>query len=317
VDDVVLLPAELDLYRLIAAGEELPPEPPIGRLAALGLITADPYRVGRWIANDPRAAAERLMADARDELTRAAERMTKIPALENLSQHFDPHRWYGGPGSEFLATRAAMNARIGEISGPAMTEILTAQPGAPGDRDPEIVKLGVERTRSALERGVEVRSLYSAIAHSHPQTRAYVEEIVEAGAHVRARAEPFPRIMLIDQAHLLIDNHVRTGAELNSGWHVSDRSVVMWARKTFLLLWGRATRWQDLAHATDSLVTPRQRAILDELAAGQSQPQIGLALGVSERIVNKEVAAVRQTLGARSRDQVMAWWGRVSHEQLP
>ncbi|MFJ2174302.1 LuxR C-terminal-related transcriptional regulator [Streptomyces sp. NPDC087851] len=279
------------------------------RLVTAGLVSADPYQAGRWIAHDPRAAAERLMGDAQADLARIVDRMAQIPSLAGLHAHFDPHRWYGGPSSEFLGTPAEMNARIGEIVGGATSEICTAQPGAPADRDPEILRIGIERTLAALGRGAGVKTIYASMARDHEQTCQFVADITEGGGQVRIERQSFPRMVIVDQTHLFLDNFVVDGAEANSGWHVFDRAAVKWARNVFGLLWDRSTRWQDIRR-TDGVLTERQYAILRELEAGDSQPQISVRLSLSERTIAKDLAEIKATLGARSVAQVMAWWGR-------
>ncbi|MFJ1580441.1 LuxR C-terminal-related transcriptional regulator [Streptomyces sp. NPDC088182] len=299
---------ELDTYRIIASGGD-PGDRPVNRLVSLGLVSPDAYHVGRWVAHDPRGVAERLMSQAQEDLSHTVTAMAHIPDLAALHIHFDPHRWYGGPSGEFLGSPAEMNARIGEIVQAATDEICTAQPGAPGDRDPEILRLGVERTVAALDRGAGVLTLYSSLAHGHEQTRLSVEAIAAAGGQARVNAVSFQRMIIVDRSHLFIDNLIVDGAEAHAGWHISDRAVVAWARDSFRMVWDRSTRWQDLSR-TDSGLTERQEAILRELETGDSQPQVGARLGLSERTVAKELAGVKAVLGARSIAQVMAWWGR-------
>ncbi|RDG38006.1 hypothetical protein DVH02_11715 [Streptomyces corynorhini] len=307
-----LSPRDLDAYRAIAAGDAPHDGQPVDRLLALGLISADPGESGHYLAAEPRAAAQRLMAAAQADLTRTVQRMAHIPAIEGLARHFDGHRMYGGPGSELLESREAMNIRIGEVSRTATTEILTAQPGEPADRDPEIQRLGVDRTRRALERGLTVQSLYNVIAWGHDQTRNYVDVIVAAGADVRASENAFPRMMIIDGTHAFVDNVIAPD-DRSGGWHLIDRAAVMWVRSVYLLLWGRATPWGDLSHAVSSGLSERQSAILRELATGASQAQAGGRLGLADRTIGKELSAIKITLGAQSLYQVMAWWGREQH----
>ncbi|MET7679413.1 hypothetical protein [Streptomyces sp. NPDC005423] len=298
-------------YRQIAAGHPPPPGYAPERLLALRLIDRDPYASGGYIPNDPMTAVHGLTVTVLGELEQLVHRVSQIPALEALQAHFDPHRFYGGPGSEFLATAAQMNARLGETGGNARTEFCSIQPGEPADRDPAILRLGVERTRSALRRGVQVRSIYHRSAHEHDQTRDYVAQMIADGAEVRASALPGPRLVIIDRQHAFVDNHVIERAEHNSGWHLFDRAAVSWARAAFDLFWDHATRWQDLAlAANDNPLTERQWRILRDLEAGYSQQQVGPRIGLSRRAVDKELAAIRDTLGFASTYQVMAWYGR-------
>ncbi|MER7807941.1 LuxR C-terminal-related transcriptional regulator [Streptomyces sp900116325] len=309
---------DLDTYRAVAAGHDALATDAIAGLVDLHLVDPDPYRPGAFIARDPRAVAQDLMATALADLTATIGRIGQIPAVEALAADYDPHRFYGGPGSEYLGTPALMNSRIGPLTDAATTEVYSAQPGEPVDRDPEILRIGTERTVTACRRGVQVRSLYNARAHEHDQTRACIDDLVAAGADVRVLGKAFPRMVLLDRQHLFIDNLVVAGAAPHSGWHVSDRSAVMWARSIFDLYWDRATPWPALARAAGSAVTSaRQREILHELEAGYSQQQAARRLGLAERTVTKELAELRSELRARTLYQVMAWWGRSTERQLP
>ncbi|MFE1329777.1 LuxR C-terminal-related transcriptional regulator [Streptomyces microflavus] len=258
------------------------------------------------------------MTTALADLSAAVDRIGQIPAVEALAADYDPHRWYGGPGSEYLGTPSLMNARILPLTDAATIEVYSSQPGEPADRDPEILRAGAERTAAACRRGARVRSLYNARAHEHPQTREHIDGLVQAGVEVRAIGGPFPRLVLLDRVHLFIDNLVVEGAQAHSGWHVSDRAAVMWARMVYELMWDRATPWQALDRATGGAVTTaRQRAILQELEAGYSQQQVGRRLALAESTVTKDLTRLREQLSVRTMYQVMAWWGRSPERDLP
>ncbi|MFB6771162.1 hypothetical protein [Streptomyces sp. NPDC056337] len=305
-----------EAYRLIAETQKPPAGYDVTRLVAMRLVDPDPYQPGLYIPHDPRTAAQSLTASALHHLNVIVQQLNQVPALERLADDFDPHRLYGGPGSEFLASAPQMNARVGEVCTAAATEICSVQPGEPADRDPAILRLGVERTRSALLRGVQVRSLYHRSAHEHAQTCDYVAAMMTDGAEVRASNAPGPRLILVDRQHLFIDNHVIDGAEGNSGWHVFDRASVSWTRSLFDLFWNRATRWQDIG-VNASPLSERQWRILRELSAGYSQQQVGPRIGLSRRAVDKEIAAARQALSLRTTFQLMAWYGRAQGAQGP
>ncbi|WP_051764751.1 LuxR C-terminal-related transcriptional regulator [Streptomyces sp. NRRL F-5135] len=301
-------------YRALTQDEPPPEGSDLQPLIDLGLVTADPANPERAIAADPRGVTQTLMTAARTEMASLLEDMALLPTLEaTLTAAYDSDRLYSGPGGEYLPTRQQMNARIEEVSRRADREILTAQPGEPADRDPEILRQGVGRVWRALGNGVRVKSLYTTLAYSHAQTRAYVQEIADAGADVRAYRLSFPRMMIIDGVHLFIDDHLARDDETdrNAGWHIFDRAVVAWAQSIFMLMWGRAVRWSELGEPEDSIVTDRQAAILSELASGLTQSRIAPRLGLAPRTVAADLAALKEQLGATTIYQVMAWWGRV------
>ncbi|WP_327337420.1 hypothetical protein OG384_15070 [Streptomyces sp. NBC_01324] len=261
--------------------------------------------------------AHGLMGAALTELQQVVARIHEIPTLEGLASDYDPHRMYGGPASEFLPTRDAMNGRIGDVSATASSSVLTAQPGAPADRDPRVVALGAQRTVDTLDAGAEVQSLYTSAAVSHGQTAAYVGQIIEAGAQVRTMSGAFPRMMIVDGRHLFVSNYVVAGADNDAGWHVTDRGCVAWAEQVFGALWDRAARWTVVAPGVASATSGRQRQILVELEAGYTKTQAAKRLELGERTVTAELSALRAALGMRTLYQVMAWWATSPDRALP
>lgn len=307
--------AEVSTYQAIAAGNHVEPCSAVDRLASFGLVEKRSHD-GAWIAHDPRAVAHGLMGDALTELRDLVTRIHEIPTLEALAVDYDPHRMYGGPASEYLPTRAAMNGRIGDVSTTASTSVLTAQPGAPADRDPHVVALGAQRVVQTLDAGAEVRSLYTSAAVSHTQTASFVRQVISAGAQVRTLSGTFPRMMIVDGRHLFVENHIIAGADTDAGWHVTDRGCVTWAESVFDALWDRAARWTVTA-ADAAVTTGRQRQILMELEAGYTKGQAARRLEVSERTVTGELTALRAALGMRTLYQVMAWWATSRDRDLP
>ncbi|MEU9199393.1 hypothetical protein [Streptomyces sp. NPDC048332] len=306
---------EVSAYQSIAAGELPDSSRATDRLTALGLVERRSHD-GTWVAHDPRAVAHGLMAAGLAELQDVVTRIREIPSLEALAADYDPHRMYGGPASEFLPTRDEMNGRIGDVSATASSSVLTAQPGAPADRDPRVVALGAQRTVETLDAGAEVRSLYTSAAVSHGQTASYVGQIIEAGAQVRTMSGAFPRMMIVDGLHLFVSNYVVAGADNDAGWHVTDRGCVAWAEQVFGTLWDRAARWSaDIRGG--STTSGRQRQILVELEAGYTKTQAAKRLVLGERTVTAELSALRTALGMRTLYQVMAWWATSPDRSLP
>ncbi|MFJ3282429.1 LuxR C-terminal-related transcriptional regulator [Streptomyces halstedii] len=253
--------------------------------------------------------AQHVMTDVQAAITRAVQCLGEVPAIEGLAGAYDSHRWYGGPRSEWLSTPDEMNGRIAQVLREAASEMLTAQPGAPVDRDPEVLSRGMGSVLDLVGRGVAVRSIYNAAVHEHTLTRGHLVSVTEAGAEVATLREAFPRMVIIDGAHLFIDNHVMPNAKQNSGWHVYDRAAVAWAHASFEQLWARSARWQNV-QAPGGVLTERQKMILRELDEGESQQGIGPRLGLAERTVTKELAAAKAAVGVRTVFQLMGWWGR-------
>ncbi|MCX5381364.1 hypothetical protein [Streptomyces sp. NBC_00091] len=117
-------------------------------------------------------------------------------------------------------------------------------------------------------------------------------------------------MIVVDQKSLFIEDHV-TRTENHSGWHVADRSSVMWARQIFKIYWENALPWaQAVAVAGEVVLTDRQMDILEQLHAGESQDGAGRKLGKSDRWVSDGLASARERLGLKTTLQLMAWYGR-------
>ncbi|MGW3492022.1 LuxR C-terminal-related transcriptional regulator [Streptomyces sp. NPDC001054] len=298
-------------YRRVAEGEKAAP-PDVRALQIAGLVEPAPLGVTlrdpRAVGHSRMAAAMEAIAEAAKMLRTATEVVEEMPALEALHHHYDKGRFFGGQASEFLGTRAEMNDRLLAVSELADQSFWAAQPGAPVERDPEIVALGTARSVRALGRGIQVRTLYNRLVREHAQAREAAEAVVDAGGEARTLPPYFPRMVIIDAKHLFVDNLVGPG-DRDSGWHITDPAAVAWARNVFQHAWDRATPWAKLVASAAGRITERQRQILDLLAAGQTQCQITARLGLSERTVTKELAAVREGVGMATTFQVMAWWG--------
>ncbi|MEV5680942.1 hypothetical protein [Streptomyces sp. NPDC052179] len=311
--DLPLSSADRETYRAVASDGTPLDGHDTARLVDLGLIAPNPDQPGQYIAHDPRAAAQRVLAQAQAAITHAVACMAEVPAVEGLAPAYDQHRWYSGPVSELLQTRDEMNARIQQALRTASSEMWTAQPGAPVDRDPDVMRVGMERVLELRGRGVSVRSLYNVAVRDHAATSGHLTAAVEAGAEVVTLEEAFPRLVIIDGTHLFIDNCVQPGDDRDSGWHVTDRATVAWAHALCQQLWARGTRWQE-GDASSGMLTERQKAILRALEEGEAQHRVGPRLGLSERTVTKELAAARAAVGAQTVYQLMAWWGRRQAE---
>ncbi|MGW4300447.1 hypothetical protein ACWEHT_11780 [Streptomyces sp. NPDC004646] len=315
--DLPLSEDDSRIYQAVAEGRPVTDEDQdvLQRLASLGLVE----RTRRGYATlDPRVAMQRLLAEEQEAVLRSIRRMERIAELEALAADFDPNRMYGGPASEFMPSRTLMNARIGEaleqITG---GEFLSVQPGQPQDRDPAVHRLGVQRAKALLARGIAVRSLYPPAGLEHAGTRAYVTELLAAGAGVRVGAVLPPRMMIVGNSTLFIDNAV-VPAERDAGWCVVDVASVAWARSVFDTAWSACTPWDQAARgAAVSVTTVRQRAILRAMAAGELQEAVGAELGLSVRTVNKELGVLRDRLGLLSTYQLMAWWSTSDDRGLP
>ncbi|MFD6024575.1 LuxR C-terminal-related transcriptional regulator [Streptomyces griseoluteus] len=303
---------EYQTYRAVVEGS--PVDGAAARsLEELGLIEPTP---AGYVALDPRAVVRRMLADEREAVRQAADRMARISELETLSSHWDLGQISGGPTSEYYPSSQTMGARLSEVLEGATETFLSVQTLHPHSRNPAIQRLSARRTKQLLERGIAVRAVYTADALDHPQTRAFVTEVQEAGADIRAGTVLPPRMVIVDRRRLFIENAV--GTETSSGWCVTDVAAVAWAGAVFEAVWARCTPWtQAIENVRDAVTTSRQRAILRRMSEGHLQEAVGAALGLSTRTVTGELSALRERLGLISTYQLMVWWATSEDRGLP
>lgn len=304
-----LTAADEATYKAVADGVEVA-DGDVERLAALGLVVESPYVPGRWVALDPRDALQRLLEAQQDALAKTVGQLALLPALEGLRVHFDPQRMYGGHPSEFLPTVAQMDTRLGEASSRAQVEVLSAQPSAPSRRDSGSRKLGSDRSLALLRRGVHVRLLYGAAAVADEVTREYAEAFMRAGGDVRVHQAAFPRVVIVDDRDAFVDDYVTRKGGSVSGWHISDRCAVSWARVAFDHLWAASCTWERALGWSAGGLSERQLEILGYMNAGHDQPTVARMAQISVRLLTSELSAARERLGLVSTYQLMAWYGR-------
>ncbi|MFC8155882.1 hypothetical protein ACFUO0_17780 [Streptomyces cinereoruber] len=306
-----LSPEEQVAYKAIAGGGSADEES-ARRLADRGLVVRDPYDIARWVAIDPRAAAQRLLAEEQEALARSLERMRQVPVIEGLYAHFEAHRLYGGPGSELLPTMAQVNDRLGSVSALATAEICSVQPTPPAERNAGARQLGSDRSLALLRSGrIGMRLVYGLAALMDEATREYADAFMEAGGQIKVSPSREQRMVIVDNDNLFIDDHVIAGTESHSGWHVRDRATVAWARAGFDRLWERARWWSEaLAEAGDIRLSPRQLDILALFDAGLDSRAAAREVGISPRTLAAELTEAKASLGVSTTYQLMGWYGR-------
>ncbi|MET9957183.1 LuxR C-terminal-related transcriptional regulator [Streptomyces sp. NPDC006339] len=314
-DDGLAAP-DLRAYEAVATGAEAD-DAAVRRLAELRLVK--PGADGIHAARDPRAAVRDLIDSIRADVLAVAERLAHVPDTAPLAEVYDANVFHGGGASELVPTKGLMNEHIGQAVAGARVELLTVQPADPVDRDPEVQARAFQRDRELLDRGAVVRYLYAPTALEHTPTVEAVEALIEAGGEVRiGRREHLPpRMVLVEKRHLFVEQ-VIVPDEADAGWHIRDAPSAAWARLVYDRAWDAAIPWEQArVRVTGAVSTARQREILRRLALGDLQQQVATALHISEATVNRELTKLRSTLGFRSRDQLMVWWGGSEERQMP
>lgn len=129
-------------------------------------------------------------------------------------------------------------------------------------------------------RGLPVHVLVLS-AHDHP---SYIRSVVRQGAAgFLVKGEDVEEIV----------EAIRAVAQGKTGW--VSRSI---AHRLFSIL-------EDENGPKESGLTRREREVLTEMVAGKTNPEIAVALGISEKTVEKHSVSIYSKLGVKSRTQAV------------
>ncbi|MCP9989086.1 hypothetical protein LUX01_23030 [Streptomyces sudanensis] len=291
------------LYARITRGEPVGPgdRGALGELVGWRLVTTDPGGSFPPVALDPREAGRRRLGDELRDLADRAARTAAIPDLgDELGLHFERATWRSGSGSEFLAGREQVAARVGEAVDGAETEVLTALPAGPVRED--LTDEAADRDSRALARGVRLRTLLCDAAREDAGAREWATAMSARGARFRTLLAPFQKCVVVDRRQAFVSDHVGGGDPARTAWHVLDRAFVAFVAEGFEDAWRRADVWygdpRRAAPPGDGGLTDRQREILIDTAAGVDQRITARRLNVGLRTLTKELARLRARWGA-------------------
>lgn len=280
------------------------------------LITDEP----RPVVRDPqpafRAKVKREVAD----LLRHAELLAGLPDLsQDLIREYRSVQMRAGGSSMYLAEQAEVNARLQDVIGGARREILAAQPGGPRKR--EILETAVTRDSAALERGVEMRTIYRDTVRDHPLTAEYARTMSARTpgrpAKYATLVGDFERMVIVDREHAFVSDHIVAGSPPHSAWLVTDPAVVAVLAGVFDASWRRAQPWTgELRSRTGGGVDTvtgaggvrterRQRGILRYLCGGESQAATARKMGLSKRKLEEEIAVLKSLWGVRTLSELI------------
>lgn len=292
-----------------------------------GLITLEDQPGGVPGIRDPKHALQ----SRADQVLAAAEAqvalLKNLPTLSaQLMQHYEAVQLRAaGAASIYLDDPAAVNARIQDVVGGARREILAAQPGGPRDRT--LLDKAMARDAIALDRGVELRTIYRDTVRDHPVTAEYARTMANRGvgrsAQYRTLAGAFERMIVVDREQAFVSDHIVAGGPAHGAWLITDPAAVAVLARLFDVtwMWGRpwsgelrARRGGDARDTIGSSsvegarTTRPQREILRNLCSGVSQATIARRIGVSERKLAEEVAALKALWGVNTLNELVYQW---------
>lgn len=318
-----LSPQATQLYGAIAGQEwelvdALTAEHPEARaeLVSWGLISDEERPVSR----DPQYALRAMVTRELQEARRRVDLVLTMPELSRdlIREYRQVQLRAGGGSSVYLPDAETVNARLQDVVGGARREILAAQPGGPRQR--ELLEIAVARDAAALDRGVDMRTIYRDTVRDHKVTAEYARAMSSrARRPARYRTVPgaFERMVIVDRETAFVSDHVVEGAPPHAAWMVTDPAVVAVLARVFESEWTRAEPWAGELRTTwggldrapvgaDGVRTNRlEREVMRLLCAGASQNQAAGKVGLSKRKLECVIAGLKDLWGVRTLNELI------------
>lgn len=308
-----LEPLDERVYRALLARPSWPPDGLAGRLGfaeaelatllerlvELGLVHRHPDGELRAVSPDIGLAAllasrEAELADRRWKLEQS--RLAAIAlAIERGDRHHQHPRSTGSP--DVVYGDGPVRRKVSALLAEAEREVIAMSLSSGGYLD--AVALPPPACRSAVRRGVTVRSVFFDRVRSDPRLSGYLDELGAGGVFVRtARGLPTSALAVDDRLVVLPVVLSMTG---NHPGMVLLRlaSVVTATAELFERVWAGAV--PDDGQGAGDAESERARELLGLLLAGNTDEAAASRLGVSVRTVRRMVSGLMETLDARSR----------------
>jgi DNA-binding CsgD family transcriptional regulator/sugar-specific transcriptional regulator TrmB len=201
-------------------------------------------------------------------------------------------------GAERLLGLDAIHARLEELARDVNCECIAVMPG--GAQSQASLDASRPLDEDAMRRGVELLTLYQDSARNDQATCAYARWMTDLGGQVRTAPTIPPRILIFDRriAVVPIDpDNTRTGALCTR-----EPAILASLIAVFEQAWQSAVPLGTMvARDPDTGLTAQEKELLALLGVGLTDEAAGKRLGISQRTVRRQMAALMERLGASSR----------------
>jgi len=277
------------------------------------------------VARDPQQVLRDMVTHHLNAANRHIGLVSTMPELSrNMIREYRAGQLRAGGSSVYLSDPETVNRRLQDVIGDARREMLCAQPGGPRKR--EVLETAVSRDGAALDRGVEIRTIYRDTVRDHPLTAEYARTMsTRTGgrpALYRTLPSDFERMVIVDRETAFVSDHIVEGAPEHAAWVVTDAAVVAVLARMFDDQWRGAQPWcgelrsraragVDTVSRADGVRTDsRQRAVMRYLCDGESQAATARKMGMSKRKMEEEIAVLKGLFGAQTLAQLTYNFGR-------
>ncbi|MFE9426134.1 LuxR C-terminal-related transcriptional regulator [Kitasatospora sp. NPDC006697] len=234
------------------------------------------------------------------ELARRQQELaaSKARVAETVAQYADLQENGKDRESQRLVGLDAIQGRLEVLAQEVAGECLSVMAG--GGHSEATLKAARPLDQSALDRGVQLYSLYQESARNDPATWAYARWMTEAGGQVRTAPVLPPRMLIFDRTVAVVPiDPKNTGL---GALCTREPAVVAALAAVYDQAWSTAIPLgAQRAPDADTGLTQLDRELLALLGTGLTDEAAGNRLGVSARTVRRQMAALMERLNATSR----------------
>ncbi|MGW0367082.1 helix-turn-helix transcriptional regulator [Streptomyces sp. NPDC002990] len=272
----------------------------LDRLVDLDLLRPSRDSPGALRAVSPELGLELLLRRQEEELARRQEVLarSKAAAARAVSEFAELRPNTEVDGGERLVGMDAIQGRLEELAHGLTRECLAILPG--GALSEASLEASRPLDRCALDRGIEMRSVYQDSARNDPMTLGYAQWLTEAGGQVRTSPLLPSRLLIFDRSVAVVP--INPANSLLGALCTRAPGIVASLLTLFEQTWDAAVPLgADRARSTDLKPTAGELELLKLLASGMTDEAAGKRLGVSLRTVRRQMSALMERLHATSR----------------
>lgn len=270
----------------------------LDRLAELTLLRESREEPGRLRVLSLEVALDVMLRRQEQDVLRQQQRLTaaKLEAARVIAERAERRpRADGAPGADVLLGLDAIQERLELLARDLRGECLAVMPGGAQSR----ASLDASRPldEEAMNRGVELLTLYQDSVRNDPATLDYARWMSESGGQVRTAPLLPPRFLVFDRRIAVVPldpGNTRRGALCTR-----EPAVVATLSALFFQAWETAVPLGNGRNG-DGLTT-NEKLLLKLLASGLTDDAAAKRLGVSLRTVRRQMSSLMERLNARSR----------------
>jgi sugar-specific transcriptional regulator TrmB len=269
----------------------------LGLLQRLGLLREP--SPGQYVVVDPQMVQSATVAPMGQRAAQLiGETSSWANAFADLAQTYRRSpATEKGPVSELHGDQ--IDRFLEELLADAREELLTAQPQT--GRNAVSLKAATARDVAALQRGVQMRTIYQHAARRARFQRQYVAKVTAIGAEVRTLDEFFNRLIVVDRRVALVP---AAGGQ-RGAVVIRDPNLVAYLVDMFERNWDRGRPFTLAETEPVSEIAKEQRAMASRmLIEGHPDSASAKRMGVSDRTYAAYLADLKVAYEAQTRFQL-------------